>query len=297
MGAMKAYNLPQWLMFFYIYCFIGWLWECFYVSVRIKKFTNRGFMHGPLLPIYGSGAISLLFATLPVRNNIILVFVVSVVTATALEFVTGTVMEELFKVRYWDYTRYKYNYKGHICILASTAWGIAGVLLVFVVNRPIERFVLSIPRSTIQLLSFAIAICAACDFGASFREAMDMREILSRMSESTDRQLKRISNRMDAMAAFYGEELRESVGEHMEQIKNEYLEKVDNFKASGIDRIDRAKDKLELLTDAQKRRLIRFINANPDAESKFNSVSEVLGSLKEKAGIIMHRVKPDDKQD
>lgn len=295
MGAMKAYSLPQWLMFFFIYCFIGWLWECFYVSVRIKKFTNRGFMHGPLLPIYGSGAISLLFATLPVKNNIILVFVVSVVTATALEFVTGTVMEELFKVRYWDYTRYKYNYKGHICVVASTGWGIAGVLLVFLVNRPIERFVLSIPKTTIQLVSFAITVCAACDFGASFREAMDIRDILSRMSESTDRQIKRISNRMDAMAAFYGEELRASVGEHMEQIKNEYLEKVDVIKTSGIETIDWAKDKLELLSDSQKKRLIRFINANPDAESKFNQVSEVLSSLKDRAGIIIKRVKPKDK--
>ena len=295
MENIGGYTFAQWLMLFYVYCFIGWVWECSYVSIRIKKLTNRGFMHGPLLPIYGSGAITMLFATVHVSSNFVLVFLVSALSATALELVTGTVMEEMFKVRYWDYTRFKLNYKGHICLPATLLWGTGGLLLRYVINRPIEKWVLSIPKSILQLCVFGISIVAACDFGASFRESMDIREIFERLSENTDRQLKRIEKRIDVIAAVYGDELRNSVGQHVGQIRQEYQEKVDSLKASGVERVDWAKDKLELLTDSQKARLTRFINSNPDAESRFMSVSEVLSALKRKTGIIIDKVRPGDK--
>ena len=297
MGFSNGYTLAQWLLTFYIYCFMGWVWECSYVSVRIRKWTNRGFMHGPLLPIYGSGAITMLFATLPVRNNVLLVFIVSSLSATALELVTGTVMEELFKVRYWDYTRYKINYKGHICLVASTAWGVAGVITVFAINKPIEKLVLSIPASVASLVAFAITVAAACDFGASFREAMDVREIFDRLSESTERQIKRFEKRVDVMAAVYGDELRSSVSQHVEQIRQEYYEKMSELKSSGAERVDWAKEKLEMLTDSQKARLVRFINTNPDAESRFGAVSDVLKTLKKGTGIIIEKVRTLDDRD
>ena len=66
---MYTYNLTQWLAFFIIYCFIGWCWESSFVSVKKKKWVNRGFMHGPLLPIYGSGAVLILFVSLPFKAH------------------------------------------------------------------------------------------------------------------------------------------------------------------------------------------------------------------------------------
>lgn len=300
----NTYSLSQWLLLFYIYCFLGWIWECCYVSVRIHRLTNRGFMHGPLLPIYGSGAIVMLFATLPVSNNAVLVFVVASLSATILEFCTGTVMEAIFKVRYWDYTRYKLNYKGHICLLASMLWGTAGVILVFFVNKPISRFVVSIPKNILDLIAFAITFAAACDFGASFREAMDLREILMRLSEEKDKQLKRIEKRVDVMTAVYADEIGKGV-EHVNALRKEYMDKLAELKEAGIDKIQDIKEasaeyasnikensqakaqwtrsRLELLSDAQRRKLDRYISANPDAESKHVEISEMLGILKQRA--------------
>ena len=71
---MQAYTVSQWLLFFYIYCFFGWVWECCYVSARKGKWVNRGFLHGPALPIYGSGAMVILVSTIGVRDNIALIF-------------------------------------------------------------------------------------------------------------------------------------------------------------------------------------------------------------------------------
>ena len=71
---MTQYSFLQIIMFFFVYCFLGWIWETGYVSIRTHKFVNRGFLHGPLIPIYGFGAMAILFATLPVKDNLWLRF-------------------------------------------------------------------------------------------------------------------------------------------------------------------------------------------------------------------------------
>lgn len=68
------YTFIQWVLFFFCYCLIGWIWECFYVSVRKREWVNRGFLHGPVLPIYGSGALIVLLCTISVRDQIGLIF-------------------------------------------------------------------------------------------------------------------------------------------------------------------------------------------------------------------------------
>ena len=118
------YTLQQWILYFYVYCFLGWIFESCYVSFRKKEWVNRGFLHGPFLPIYGSGAVMMLFVSEPFKNNLILTYFAGVVGATLLELVTGAAMEALLKVRYWDYSNQKFNYKGYICLSSSVAWGI-----------------------------------------------------------------------------------------------------------------------------------------------------------------------------
>ena len=100
----ETYSLEQWIILFFIYAFLGYIWEVAYVSVKNHKLTDRGFLYGPIVPIYGSGALIVLLATIPFRENLWLVFFCGMLAATALEYVTGWVMEKLFAVRYWDYS-------------------------------------------------------------------------------------------------------------------------------------------------------------------------------------------------
>ena len=120
---MDHYTAIQWLFFFYFYCFFGWVFESTYVSIKSRHFVNRGFMRGPFLPIYGSGAIMMLVVSMPFQDNLILTYLAGCAGATLLELVTGMTMEALFKVRYWDYSNQKFNYKGHICLSSTIAWG------------------------------------------------------------------------------------------------------------------------------------------------------------------------------
>ena len=118
---MYHYTAIQWLFFFYFYCFFGWCFESTYVSLKSRKLVNRGFCRGPFLPLYGSGAIMMLVVSMPFQDNLVLVYIAGCIGATVLEYVTGVTMEALFKVRYWDYSKNKFNFQGHICLGSSLA--------------------------------------------------------------------------------------------------------------------------------------------------------------------------------
>ena len=135
---MQTYYLSQWVLFFFFYSFVGWIWESCYVSVRKRRWVNRGFMHGPMLPIYGSGALAVLVSTIGVRENMALTFLLGMTAVTILEYVTGAVMERLFHVRYWDYSGQPFNLHGYISLASSLCWGCFSVLLVRVIHVPIE---------------------------------------------------------------------------------------------------------------------------------------------------------------
>ena len=138
------YTLYQWILLFYIYCFAGWVWESAYVSIKLHKWINRGFLKGPFLPIYGSGAIVVLISTVLIKKYTILVFIIGMISATILEYITGAIMEKLFHVRYWDYSEKKFNINGYICLVSSLAWGFFSLALVYLVNPLIEPFIISI---------------------------------------------------------------------------------------------------------------------------------------------------------
>ena len=177
---MRYYAVSQWLIFFFIYCFLGWIWECCYVSVRKHKWVNRGFLHGPFLPIYGSGAIVILISTIAVKDIVPLVFLLGMVSSTILGFCTGCCMEKLFGVRYWDYSNLPLNFKGHICFFISLAWGAFSILLVCVIHKPIEAAVLMIPRTIADIIAVVLAIYMAADFAVSINEAMDLKATLEK---------------------------------------------------------------------------------------------------------------------
>ena len=192
---MQEYDLSQWVLFFFLYSFLGWIRESCYVSVRKHRWVNRGFMHGPMLPLYGSGAMVVLIVTIPVRDNILLVFLMGMIGATILEYFTGITMERLFHVRYWDYRNLKFNVRGYICPLASLCWGVFSILMVKVVHIPFEHMVLLIPVTIADILAFVLTIAAAVDFTQSFNEAMDMKRILVQL-EASKEQIRKMQERL-----------------------------------------------------------------------------------------------------
>lgn len=171
-------HFNQWLSYFYFYCLFGWVFESSYVSLKSRKWTNRGFMKGPWLPLYGSGAIVILLGTLPFVNYPWAVWLMGAVLATVLEYVTGVVMVKLFKVRYWDYSNQKIQFQGHICLTSSLAWGFLSLLMVYVIHPPIQNWLARWNPELLNVATFLITICMVYDFANAFRTAMDLRKLL-----------------------------------------------------------------------------------------------------------------------
>lgn len=196
---VSIFNHPV-AVFFYFYCFVGWCIESTHVSIRTRKLTNRGFMRGPFLPLYGSGAIMMLVVSMPFRDSIVLTYLAGCVGATILEYITGVTMEALFKVRYWDYSNQKFNFQGHICLGTTFAWGLLTILMTEIVHVPVEKLMLSIPGRILTVVTIVLTIVIAVDFALSFKAAIDLRDILVRM-EQVKQELLHIQKNLDAIFA------------------------------------------------------------------------------------------------
>lgn len=131
--------------YFVIYAFLGWCLEVSFHAVHIGKFINRGFLNGPVCPVYGFGMAVVIICLTPLNQNLLLLFAGSVILTSALEFLTGFVLEKLFHSRWWDYTDQPFNIKGYICLKFSLAWGIACVFVMRIIHPMIARLVGWIP--------------------------------------------------------------------------------------------------------------------------------------------------------
>lgn len=218
---MYNYHFREWLSFFYFYCIFGWCFESAYVSLKKRRPVNRGFLKGPWLPLYGSGAILVLWLTLPFQETPALVYLVGAIGATVLEYVTGEAMVRLFKVRYWDYSNQKFQYKGHICLSSSIAWGFLSLLMVYVVHKPVESFIFWMHEDVVSVLTFAVTVCIVYDFSNAFRKAMDLRELLIQAEQIRDEIEQRAAEKkrvLEAAATFAKAAMEESLEEKKEQL-------------------------------------------------------------------------------
>ena len=120
---------------FIIYSFIGWCIEVVSVFKIEKKVINRGFLIGPYCPIYGIGALLMTFLLNDYSENIFILFGMSMFICTILEYLTSYIMEKLFNARWWDYSKKKFNLNGRVCLENSCAFGVAGVILIDIINK------------------------------------------------------------------------------------------------------------------------------------------------------------------
>ena len=202
-----SYSAAQWLLVFYLYCMLGWCFESTVVSVGQRRLVNRGFLRGPMLPIYGFGAVILLHVSLPLKQHPVWLYLASMIAATVFEYIVGVVMEKIFKVKYWDYSKQPFNLNGYICLTSSLAWGAFSILLVRFLHPPVEDLVLRLPAFLVDPLAFLLTIAVTVDAVRSFQAAMDLREVLTRLTEENE-DLRRLAKRVEVISAFAEEDLR-----------------------------------------------------------------------------------------
>jgi uncharacterized membrane protein len=230
------------------------------------KWVNRGFMKGPFLPIYGSGAIVVLIFTLPFRTNGGLVFVVGMASATLLEYCTGVAMEKMFHVRYWDYSNQPFNLNGHICLTSSLAWGVFSVILTLYGHTPVERLAFFMNINILEFIVFALTVYISIDMYESVREAINLKEVLISL-ESSNEDVKRLQRHFNVAYAFYGSEIKEKSEAGLRKINSAIGtvgETGKNSKAAIMEKIDNARSRKEY------KRMNSLLKRNPQAVSKMH---------------------------
>ena len=146
--------LDSMLMFFF-YGFVGWIVEVIYYGVTEGKFINRGFLNGPLCPVYGLGFYGVIWAFAPLVHSVPLLFFGSATVATTVELLAGVILYQIFHLRWWDYSDYKYNLNGFICVRFYLYWGLACSLGMYILH-PACMGVISHMTET---LKFTIVAC------------------------------------------------------------------------------------------------------------------------------------------
>lgn len=295
---MYQYSIIEWLFFFYLYCFWGWIFESTFVSLKSRKFVNRGFMRGPFLPIYGSGAIMMLVVSMPFQDNIFLTYIAGCIGATALELVTGELMEALFKVRYWDYSNQKFNYKGHICLSSTVAWGFLTIFMTEFLHKGVERIIFIIPSEAVTVLTVAASFYIVADFTLSFKAALDLRDVLMGLEKAKE-EMERIQKRLDVIIAVASDEIESrrqenslKVEELMDSIEAKFNSLRERLKINPSEFVDDVREEIMELRNKysiEKEQRMRFrrlkdfyqrnlIKGNPTMKSK--RFEEALEELK-----------------
>lgn len=155
-------NIYEALWIFMIYAFLGWCCEVIFAAVTEGRFINRGFLNGPVCPIYGFGMLMTVFFLWRLRRNIILFFLGAALLTTLLEFFTGYILERFFHTKWWDYSDKPFNIKGYVCPEFTIIWGLGACMAVGAVHPFIYMSITKLPfiPGVIMLSVFVSAFIA-----------------------------------------------------------------------------------------------------------------------------------------
>lgn len=177
-----------------IYSILGWVVESIYMSFCNRKLTNRGFIHGPMCPIYGVGAMLVYFILRPLEDNLVALYFGGAFFATLLEYVTAIVMQKVFGCIWWDYNDKPFNYKGILCLESTIAWGFYTLFLFLFLHKWVNSFMGLYSRTTGIYISIALMVYYAIDFTISLVGAIDLNVKLKNLSAIVDEMQEKLKN-------------------------------------------------------------------------------------------------------
>ena len=188
--------------YFFMYSCTGWVIESIYCSIAAKKWVNRGFLTGPLCPIYGTGAVVLTVLVNPIKEYLharvpdgfgydLLAFAAVVAAGMVLcdivEFITSVLLEKLFHARWWDYSDKFLNIQGRICLMHTCYWGIATAAFLYIVHPLVDSVGQKIPAKAVYLSLLIILAVFAVDLFNAVKNAMDVKKLMDRMRLLSDK--------------------------------------------------------------------------------------------------------------
>lgn len=180
-----GFSLYQLVWFFVLYSFLGWCSEVCFCSINTGKWVNRGFLSGPVCPIYGFGMLIILVVLTPLKHNLLLLFVGAMLLASLLELVTGYLLKKLFHTSWWDYSDHRFQLGGYICLKFSILWGAAGTAVVLLLHPAIQMLVDHFPPVLGKVLIWPLLAIFVCDAAVTVVNIAKLNRSLGEISRLT----------------------------------------------------------------------------------------------------------------
>lgn len=296
MSEPVVFGFPISLLFLYfvIYAFLGWILETVYCSVRERRFVARGFLYGPVCPIYGVGVLMMLCWFAPFTGQPLLFYVIATVCMSAWEYLVAWILETTTHIKYWDYSDRKFNLHGRICLSISLTWGVLAYLVIFWIHPVVAGLVERLSTFTIYVADVVLLVLLVSDAAATIRELAlltAMLRKLTQMGEELQVQLAlsraELSDRLDEAREVLSDRLddaKESISDRLDDARESISDKLDDAKESISDRLDVAKESISgRLDDARESLSDRIDSALDGTETNLAELGRRYADLLRKA--------------
>lgn len=170
-------------LYFMIYSMLGWTIESIFVSITNKRIINSGFLMGPYCPIYGLGAFIVLFILSSFHDNFILLFILSFLLTSILEYFTSYLLEKIFGILWWDYSKMKFNIKGRVCLINSILFGFMSLFVTYIVHPMIYTFIENNSNTSLRFMFIFLFIIFIIDSFISIKRLIKFKQALSSFNE------------------------------------------------------------------------------------------------------------------
>lgn len=261
------------VLLFFVYGFLGWCLEVAFAACKSGEFINRGFLNGPICPIYGLGVIAVVVLLRPVNDNIVLLYLGAVLLTSILEFVTGWLLERIFHAKWWDYSKMPLNIGGYVCLLFSAIWGLACVGIVRFVHPLFSALVESLPALLVILSDVVLLILLFADLAATVTFVHKLSQRVRGLSELAS-EIREVSDSLGGEIASKTLEARRRLGDRYEQEKN----RRDDIREARARRLAELREQMEALLSERGFGHRRILKAFPNLKSKHHA--EGLSRLK-----------------
>ncbi|MDX5727178.1 hypothetical protein SIK46_14210, partial [Clostridioides difficile] len=255
-------------LYFVIYSFIGWCCETTYCSVLQKQFVNRGFLNGPFCPIYGFGALAIVATLTPFVHNIPLLFLFSIIITSIMEYCTSFILEKIFNMTWWDYSKHKFNIHGRVCLENSLMFGVLSLIVMLIVHPIVVDFINSISKNVLFIFAISIEIYFVLDLVVTVHTILQLNGKL--------KQINLIIKELKDKKEYYKLSTQETIENKLESLvenrldtledRFEILKEKENYRYAK-NRIDELKNKLNTLLSNHKLLHRRIIKAFPNISS------------------------------
>ncbi len=289
------FSFSEIALLFFIYSFLGWCVEVAFVAVTAGKVTNRGFLNGPVCPIYGCGMIGVLLALLPVEKNVWLLFLGGMVICSAVELFGGWILDKIFHMRWWDYSDKKFNIGGYVCLAFSFMWGMAVVFAVKFVHHPIMAVVKKIP---FQIQIIIVVVCGAVfvvDMIVTLKNLIGINKSLGQLDKLAE-SLHTVGDQLKDVVGNSAITVAEKAGEGMEILDEKTADSREKIAAA----TESSREKIAAATESSREKIAAATENSRERiagvrEESAERIAKQLKELEEKRDAIMESLQKNVK--